>query len=80
MIADTLDLRAAMRDLATRSAGARVHKAAPGCRRGVRHHSCLSASHLEAMEWIPVGDFAVICTLDGSHGMLPTCVRSACAN
>ena len=36
----------------------------------VRHPLRLDASHLEAMEWTAVGDFDVICTLDGSHGVL----------
>jgi len=38
----------------------------------VRHPLHLDASHLDAMEASAVDDFEVICTLDGSHGFLPS--------
>jgi len=36
----------------------------------VRHPLSLDAAQLDAMAWSSVGDFDVICTLDGSHGVL----------
>jgi len=37
----------------------------------VRHPLLLSAAQLDAMAWTTVADFDVVCTLDGSHGVLP---------
>lgn len=37
----------------------------------VRRPMHLEPSQLDAMEWLQVEDFDVVCTLDGSHGVLP---------
>ena len=37
----------------------------------MRHPTRLETSQLDAMEWLQVDDFDVVCTLDGSHGVLP---------
>lgn len=37
----------------------------------VRRPLAFEPRQLDAMEWLQVEDFDVICTLDGSHGVLP---------
>lgn len=37
----------------------------------VRHPLQLGAAELDAMAWTSVADFDVVCTVDGSHGLLP---------
>ncbi len=37
----------------------------------VRQPLWLDAQALDALEWATVGNFDVVCTLDGSHGVLP---------
>lgn len=77
MTIDTLDLPAttSSRHGASRRATTMLASMRPRPRLAVggwvRHPLHLDASQLDAMEWTTVGDFDVICTLDGSHGVLP---------
>jgi hypothetical protein len=66
MTVDTLDSPTKTTD--TPSPATRGRRLAVGG--WVRHPLWLDATALEAMEWVPVSDFDVVCTLDGSHGIL----------
>ena len=66
MSVDTLDLPATMAE--ARPMAARKPRLAVGG--WVRHPLLLDTSELDAMEWTAVSDFDVVCTLDGSHGIL----------
>lgn len=66
MTVDTLDFPATIAE-ATRTATRKSRLAIGGW---VRHPLLLDASDLDAMKWTVVSDFDVVCTLDGSHGVL----------
>jgi hypothetical protein len=51
----------------------RARRCPPRLRLGgwVRRPVQLESAQLDAMEWLLVADFDVVCTADGSHGVLP---------